>query len=43
MIIGFTDEYGNNSFEFETQGSHFIVTTILVKRNEEVKELEKKV
>jgi hypothetical protein len=40
MIIGFTDEFGNNSFEFETQGSHFIVTTILVKNDENRKELE---
>lgn len=43
MIIGFADEFGNNSFEFETQGSHFIVTSILIKNKENLTELESKV
>jgi|APLak6261690433_1056193.scaffolds.fasta_scaffold08082_1 hypothetical protein len=34
MIISFADEFGNNSFEFETQGSHFIVASILLKETE---------
>jgi|SRR5690606_679034 len=40
MILGFADESGNNSFEFETQGSHFIVASILVKSEEQLKKLE---
>ncbi|WP_010256669.1 DUF3800 domain-containing protein [Myroides injenensis] len=40
MILGFADESGNNSFEFETQGSHFIVASILVKSEEQVEKLE---
>ncbi|NMH26558.1 DUF3800 domain-containing protein [Flavobacterium silvaticum] len=40
MRIGFADEFGNNSFEFETQGSHFIVACILVKDAEQVSVLE---
>ena len=37
--IAFSDEYGNNSFKFETQGSHFIVATIIAKP-EKLAELE---
>lgn len=40
MILGFADESGNNSFEFETQGSHFIVASILVKSEEQLEKLE---
>ncbi len=29
--LAFADEYGNNSFDFDSQGSHFVVTAILVK------------
>jgi len=28
-IIAFADEYGNNSFDFTTQGSHFIVASVI--------------
>ena len=31
-IIAFADEFGNNSFEFETQGTHFIVATVICKK-----------
>lgn len=30
-ITAFADEFGNNSFDFENQGSHFIVATVIVK------------
>lgn len=30
-ITAFVDEFGNNSFNFQTQGSHFIVATIITK------------
>jgi biotin operon repressor len=33
-ITAFADEFGNNSFDFDTQGSHFIVATIIVKNDE---------
>lgn len=38
-ITAFADEFGNNSFEFETQGSHFIVATVICK-NENLEKLE---
>jgi hypothetical protein len=31
-IIAFADEFGNNSFEFETQGTHFIIATVICKK-----------
>jgi hypothetical protein len=31
-IIAFADEYGNNSFEFATQGTHFIVASVILKK-----------
>ncbi|MBS7566745.1 DUF3800 domain-containing protein [Mucilaginibacter sp. Bleaf8] len=31
-IIAFADEYGNNSFEFGTQGTHFIVASVILKK-----------
>lgn len=43
MIIGFADEFGNNSFDFQTQGSHFIVTAILIKSIEHLSEIESQV
>lgn len=30
-ITAFADEFGNNSFDFENQGSHFIIATIISK------------
>lgn len=30
-IVAFADEFGNNSFEFTSQGSHFIVATVIAK------------
>ncbi len=30
-IVAFADEFGNNSFEFASQGSHFIVATVIAK------------
>jgi Protein of unknown function (DUF3800) len=29
-VMAFVDEYGNNSFDFSSQGSHFIVSAILI-------------
>ena len=40
--IAFSDEYGNNSFKFDTQGSHFVVATVIVKP-EKLTEQEKAV
>ncbi len=39
-ITAFADEFGNNSFNFESQGSHFIVATVICKTDnlEKVKE-----
>ncbi|KFC20417.1 DUF3800 domain-containing protein [Chryseobacterium sp. FH1] len=31
QITAFADEFGNNSFNFQTQGSHFIVATVITK------------
>lgn len=47
-IIAFADEFGNNSFDFENQGSHFIVATVIVKNEnlealrEQINEIRKK-
>jgi hypothetical protein len=30
-VVAFADEFGNNSFQFESQGTHFIVATVIVK------------
>lgn len=30
-ITAFADEFGNNSFDFDSQGSHFIVATVICK------------
>ena len=40
--IAFADEYGNNSFKFESQGSHFVVATIIT-NPENIERLEKQV
>ncbi|QES89108.1 DUF3800 domain-containing protein [Rhizosphaericola mali] len=33
-VIAFADEFGNNSFDFNNQGSHFIISSIIVNLNE---------
>ncbi|MEJ8597562.1 DUF3800 domain-containing protein [Riemerella anatipestifer] len=33
-IIAFADEFGNNSFNFESQGTHFIVASVMVNGDE---------
>lgn len=30
-IVAFADEFGNNSFDFQNQGSHFIIATVITK------------
>ncbi|ELY2018516.1 DUF3800 domain-containing protein [Flavobacterium psychrophilum] len=30
-ITAFADEFGNNSFDFDTQGTHFIIATVICK------------
>jgi len=30
-VIAFADEFGNNSFDFESQGSHFIIASVIIK------------
>lgn len=40
--IAFSDEFGNNSFDFKSQGSHFIVATIIC-NSENIPYLEKSV
>lgn len=39
MITAFADEFGNNSFDFEKQGTHFIVATVIC-RNENLEKLK---
>lgn len=41
-ITAFADEFGNNSFDFENQGSHFIVATVIVK-NENLETLREQI
>lgn len=38
-ITAFADEFGNNSFDFQTQGTHFIVATVMCK-NENLEKLK---
>lgn len=38
-ITAFADEFGNNSFDFQTQGTHFIVATVICK-NENLEKLK---
>ncbi|MDQ0109992.1 hypothetical protein J2T02_005139 [Chitinophaga terrae (ex Kim and Jung 2007)] len=33
-LLAFADEYGNNSFDFSTQGSHFIVASVIIEEND---------
>lgn len=33
-VIAFADEFGNNSFDFQSQGSHFIIASVIVNINE---------
>ena len=33
-VIAFADEFGNNSFDFETQGSHFIIASVIINQDE---------
>jgi hypothetical protein len=33
-LIAFADEFGTNSFDFEGQGTHFIVATVIIKESE---------
>jgi len=40
--VAFVDEYGNNSFKFETQGTHFIVATIIC-NSENIADIENQV
>ncbi len=48
QITAFADEFGNNSFDFQTQGSHFIIATVITKTEnleklrEEIKNIRKK-
>lgn len=34
QTVAFADEFGNNSFAFDTQGSHFIVCSIIVNKQD---------
>jgi len=34
QVIAFADEFGNNSFDFESQGSHFIVASVIINLEE---------
>jgi hypothetical protein len=36
-LIAYADEFGNNSFDFESQGSHFIVATVIIKESQKDK------
>jgi hypothetical protein len=33
-VIAFADEFGNNSFDFDTQGSHFIIASVIMNQDE---------
>ena len=33
-VIAFADEFGNNSFDFDTQGSHFIIASVIMNQEE---------
>ncbi|MFA6152680.1 MAG: DUF3800 domain-containing protein [Chitinophagaceae bacterium] len=41
-IFAFADEFGNNSFDFDVQGSHFIVASVIV-RADKLKDAEQHV
>lgn len=40
-IIAFADEFGNNSFDFNSQGSHFIITSVIMNSDELVENNKK--
>jgi len=33
-VVAFADEFGNNSFDFDTQGSHFIIASVIMNFDE---------
>ncbi len=33
-VVAFADEFGNNSFNFEEQGSHFIIASVIINQDE---------
>lgn len=33
-VVAFADEFGNNSFDFDTQGSHFIIASVIINQDE---------
>lgn len=35
QVLAFADEYGNNSFDFKSQGTHFIVASIIIKKEDQ--------
>ncbi len=35
-VLAFADEYGNNSFDFTSQGTHFIVASIIINESQEI-------
>ena len=37
-ITAFADEFGNNSFDFKTQGSHFIIVTVICRNEKDQKD-----
>jgi hypothetical protein len=41
-ILAFADEFGNNSFDFSTQSTHFIIGTVII-NNDKLTELESSV
>lgn len=34
QVVAFADEFGNNSFDFNEQGSHFIVASVIINKDE---------
>ena len=41
-VVAFADEFGTNSFDFDTQGSHFIAASVIINRDE-LEEIEKQI
>jgi hypothetical protein len=33
-VVAFADEFGNNSFDFKNQGSHFIIASVIMNLDE---------
>ncbi|MFY0591060.1 DUF3800 domain-containing protein [Roseivirga sp.] len=48
QVVAFADEFGNNSFDFKEQGSHFIVASVIINKdelktvNQQLEEIRKK-